>query len=455
MTWVLPQPDEIADRLAAGYETAFQPPVTPAGVDARSPNATFAILTRVQAAGAFDVYLYQQLLAVELFADSAQDELARHGDIWGVPRIAASAALGSVILAGVAGTVVPALQQLTSGNAVVETQAAVTLDSGGPATVAVLATTAGAASSLPAGTGLLPVTPLAGLTGATVAAGGLVGSDEEELEAWRGRILERIRSGPDYGQAGAYERTAMPGSTIIYASGVTDYTGLTVGFKPAVTANLRVRHQLGIDAASSLKNTGTAGDSAATGAITYTPRFATLRSRNNFVQTQMTGANNVTLLGVIATSETSGTSSGSPVMIANFNLGVSGLMLRIISTAGAAQIECRRVYDVAGVPTNGAAILLSLANPAAFNFLWATFEAGVGITIGNKTTGQVRALAADTRAPVLGAAFRVGSDYASYSGFSDQPFAQIHDAILTTTQIDLIYAQEKARLAALSTPITI
>lgn len=212
MPWDLPGPDAIAARMAATLEGSIP------GLDARSPNRLAAILARSQALAAEDLYLYQQYLAGEMFADSATD-VARHGAIWGIARNLATQASGSVTLNGVAGTALPALLALTAPNGLSYlTQSAVTLTGTAVDRVAVLCTKAGSLGNLPAGAALTPATPFAGLAGATVFTGGIIGQDDEALETWRARILRRIRIGPDYGQTGSYVRAALGVPGVAYAA---------------------------------------------------------------------------------------------------------------------------------------------------------------------------------------------------------------------------------------------
>lgn len=211
MPWDLPTPDAIAARMAAALEAAIP------GLDARSPNRMAAILARTQALSAADLWLYQQFLSGEMFADSATD-LARHGAIWGVARNLAGAAAGSVRLLGVTGTVLPGGIVLSAPNGLTyTTQAGLTLAGTTADTVAVLCGVTGTQGNLLAGASLTPATPVAGLAGATVSTGGIVGQDDEALEAWRARILRRIRVGPDYGQAGSYIRAAFAVAGVGYA----------------------------------------------------------------------------------------------------------------------------------------------------------------------------------------------------------------------------------------------
>jgi uncharacterized phage protein gp47/JayE len=211
MPWPLPAPAEIAERLAAGFEASFAPLAGPGGVDARSPQSVLAALARVQAMGAFDLYLHLQRLAQELFPDTATDELARHASVWGVPRRPAAAASGSLSFSGTNGLAVPAGLELALGAARFVTTASGII-AGGTVTLAAQASTTGAAGNLPTGTAVPLVAPLAGLSaqaGIVAAPGFAGGLDEEELDAWRARLLARIRAGVPYGQAGAYSAWAL------------------------------------------------------------------------------------------------------------------------------------------------------------------------------------------------------------------------------------------------------
>lgn len=219
MPWPLPQPTEIAGRLAAGFEQEFAPVAGADGVDARSANATLAVLGRVQAMGAFDLYLFQQRLAQELFPDTASDELARHADIWGIARRAAAPAQGSVTFTGTNGLVLPSGIALKLGAITVLTTAGGTI-AGGTLTVTALADTPGIAGNFPTATSLPLVSPIAGLSSqaAVVASPGFsAGVEQEAEEGWRSRVLARIRAGVPFGQAGGYAAwaSAVPGVAVV------------------------------------------------------------------------------------------------------------------------------------------------------------------------------------------------------------------------------------------------
>ena len=224
MTAAIPTPNEIFARAAAAYEAEYarvynlrNPGAPPAVVDARSPTSLIGIDARVLSLATFDAWTEVSRLALELMPDTARDWLSRHAATWGVPRLAAVAAVGNVVFSGVPATAIPSGLALASPlGATYATTASATIGGGGTVSVPVAADVAGAAGSLPSGTVMRVVVPLGGLTAqrATVDAGGLSGQDEEDLDAWRGRILARIRRRGVAGNAGDYQewaREALPG----------------------------------------------------------------------------------------------------------------------------------------------------------------------------------------------------------------------------------------------------
>jgi uncharacterized phage protein gp47/JayE len=206
MSWIIPQPADIADRASSIFEQIFP------DCDARSTNSLFATTARITGQGVFDAYLYQARLAEELMVDTAIDWLSRHGSIWGVPQAQPAAATGTLLFSAPSGFDVPAGLILTAPSGVlVQTTAAVVAGGGNTASVPVVALVAGSAGNLAAAIVLTMVTPLVGLTAQTASVvadaqgNGLSGGlDLETTDSWRARILARIRNppqggaGPDY-----------------------------------------------------------------------------------------------------------------------------------------------------------------------------------------------------------------------------------------------------------------
>ena len=233
MTWPLPTPVEIAERIAGSIETSLETPDR--RVDARSPNTVLGVLARVVAMAQFDLWLYQRRLADDLMPDTALAEaLERHADVWGVTRLPASAASGTVTFSGTNGTIIPAGTELRApagGTFVTLVSGSI---SGGTASIAVRASEAGAAGNQVAGAVLALVAPVAGVLpqSAVVAAGGIAGgADTEADEALRARLLARIRQRPAGGAGFDYEewaRAALP--DVVHVAVYGNWAGLgTVG----------------------------------------------------------------------------------------------------------------------------------------------------------------------------------------------------------------------------------
>jgi uncharacterized phage protein gp47/JayE len=204
MTWPIPQPGEIAERLAAGIEAGF--PEAP-DLDARAPDTMLGVIARTFGLALFDAHLHQAYLAQQLLPDTATEWLERHADVWGIARIAATQAAGTVTFAGTNGTSIPAGTELRAPSGLIATTLATVVVASGTTSVAVRMAAPGAAGNAVAGVVLALVAPIAGLTpqSATVAIGGLTGGAEAEAdEALRARLLARIRQPPMGGTAADY-----------------------------------------------------------------------------------------------------------------------------------------------------------------------------------------------------------------------------------------------------------
>ncbi len=208
MTWPLPSPAEISSRASGVFEERLSAK-TGETVNARDPNSVTGAAADITGMSAFDLYLYQKRLANELMPDTAEDWLARHAAIWGVPRVPAKYATGVVTFAGDAGTAIPVGLVLTFGSVQWETASAATIPAGStsvPVPVQALAT--GTTGNVAAGTALDISTPLAGLSTqtATVGSDGITGGTAiEAIDTWRARLLKRIRTPGMGGSESDYE----------------------------------------------------------------------------------------------------------------------------------------------------------------------------------------------------------------------------------------------------------
>ena len=228
MPWPIPQPGDIASRVAGVFESDLprvfalkNPAAPPVQVDARSNYSQLAVYGRTVDMAAQDMWFFLGRTVDELMPDTALDWLPRHGAIWSVPQIQAAAAVGNVIFTGPSGLPIPSGVVLSiAGAPPYVTTAAATIASGlTTVSVPVACSVAGSAGSQPAGTVLQVVNPLAGLTAQTavVDSSGLTGEDAETDDQWRARILLAIRNRGSGGNAGDFQRWSrevLPGMLV-------------------------------------------------------------------------------------------------------------------------------------------------------------------------------------------------------------------------------------------------
>lgn len=164
-------------------------------------------LSRIVARIAHGLYAYQDDAVREAFPDTCGIvNLRRWGALFGVAQNLATAAAGDVVFTGTNGTAIPAGTEIAIGGLYYTTDSLVTV-AAGTATVAVTASLAGSASNAEAAaTGSL-TSPIAGIdTTVTVDSGGLIGgTDDEGLEAYRARVLNRMSNPPRGGTVADFE----------------------------------------------------------------------------------------------------------------------------------------------------------------------------------------------------------------------------------------------------------
>lgn len=218
MPWPIPTPDVIASQAASIYEGAL-----PGDPDARSPNSVLGATARVVGMATYGVYLGQAAQAIELWPDTAVENLDRLAGIKGLTRDPATPASFDTALQGILSITVPAGTQATGpNNLVYQTTAAVTLSGSSPVVANWVCTTAGSAGTLAAGASLTLVSPLFYLTSQTttvVADSALTpGEDEESNDSLRARLLLAWRTDAAAGNAAdwaGWVRAALPGASYV------------------------------------------------------------------------------------------------------------------------------------------------------------------------------------------------------------------------------------------------
>jgi uncharacterized phage protein gp47/JayE len=184
--------------LARGYFAARLP-----GADATLRRSNIAVTSDVMAGMVNGVYGYQDYQIRQNFTDTAEgDYLLRKGQMFGMAPTPGTLAAGYATVTGLDTVEVPndvVLFQDAQQNTY-KTTAAVTI-AGGTANVPIIATAGGRTQNLVTGSALQVIFAIAGINpAASVTAPGLTGgSDAEDPEAFRARVLARQAQPPQGG----------------------------------------------------------------------------------------------------------------------------------------------------------------------------------------------------------------------------------------------------------------
>lgn len=190
-------------------------------------RADAQVYARVMGGVAHGLYGFIEWLANQVIYDTAELEyLERWCSIWGVTRIPAAAATGSVTFAAQAGSVIPAgtlLQALDGVQYALTANATITAPT---ATAPIAAVVPAAAGNRVTGQTLTLVSPVVGVQ-PTATAGTLSGgADLETDDALRDRLLTRIQQPPQGGAAYDYIAWALQVAGVTRAWCYPDELGL-------------------------------------------------------------------------------------------------------------------------------------------------------------------------------------------------------------------------------------
>lgn len=202
---------QLIDQGAAEFESRLP------GVLARVRNSVVGVLNRVLAGALSSLYKYAEYLSQQWWPDRAAEEfLPDHGARWGVPRLPAVAATGTVQFSGTNGTVIPLATVVQRSDGATYATTAAGVIAAGIANLAVQAVLLGQAGNTTIAAAVALTTPISGVNTAASALTALAGgADVEAAEAWRTRILARIRKPPQGGSVDDYLAWAygVPGVT--------------------------------------------------------------------------------------------------------------------------------------------------------------------------------------------------------------------------------------------------
>jgi uncharacterized phage protein gp47/JayE len=213
-SFIRPTLEKLIRRAKADISTRLS------GADANLRGSPEEVLAISAAGLTHGLHGHLKWLSRQLLTDLSEDEfLVREANVYGLDRTAAVESAGELTITGTNTTVVPAGTVWVRSDGVEYTQDDEVTISGGQATAQLTAVLGGIDGDCDAGTSLTIATPIAGVTSiATVSGSGLTGgTDEEEIEALRARLLLRKRTPPKGGGPGDYVNWALEVSGVTRA----------------------------------------------------------------------------------------------------------------------------------------------------------------------------------------------------------------------------------------------
>lgn len=174
------------------------------------------VYARVQAAAIHTLYGYIDYLARNLLPDLADEEwLVRHGNIKRCPRKGATKASGFVRWEGIQNAIsIPSDAEIHRDDGQIYTTTAPATSAKGVLRVPVVGKSSGQAGNCEDGIALRLATPVSGLSSTGYADNIRTGTDIEDLDSWRQRIMARWYDTPQGGADGDYVRWAKEVSGI-------------------------------------------------------------------------------------------------------------------------------------------------------------------------------------------------------------------------------------------------
>lgn len=210
MTWQIPTPAQITQRFTASLLTVSFTASDGSSVvlDANAPASVEQALAVGAGLSQAESYRFARDQALEFFVTTATlaGRLTDHAVQRGVPRLLPKVAVGNVTVSCSQPVVFPAGTQMSiDGSVRWETTTEISIGSGQTGALPVQAVTAGASGNVAGGAALTLVSPIAGVTALAVDGNGLAGgTDLEDVESWRARIIDMIRNPPAGGSRADY-----------------------------------------------------------------------------------------------------------------------------------------------------------------------------------------------------------------------------------------------------------
>jgi uncharacterized phage protein gp47/JayE len=227
MPWERPTLREINTRIQSDLAANLD------GIGALLRRSILKVQGKVYAGVAHEEYGAIQNYKDNLLISTADEEwLDKHGTEFGLPRNRGSKSTGSVIATGTTGLIIDKGSRLqsASGNIYIIDDAVVLV--GGTVNVVITAENVGEEYNEDAGTILSFVSPVSGINSTVTVDGNALtnGTDIEEVEAYRTRLLNRKRAAPHGGTDFDYINWALEYGVVTRSWVIEHYQGVgTIG----------------------------------------------------------------------------------------------------------------------------------------------------------------------------------------------------------------------------------
>lgn len=200
----------IVKRIEKGIEARLF------GKHALLRTAVLRILARVFAGAIHGCYGYLEWLKDQLFVTTAEEWylINVHGVIWGIARRSGSFASGTVIFTGTDGIIIPPDTRLQNEDGIEYGTTAIGTITGGMVAIDIQAIETGGNGNFvrpnpPDPIYLQLISPISNVEDQVEINGDITGGEDiEDLEVYRSRILQRIRTTPAGGNTADYDRWA-------------------------------------------------------------------------------------------------------------------------------------------------------------------------------------------------------------------------------------------------------
>ena len=222
-----PTLSEIASRILNDFKNRVE------GASTFLRRSVFKVMAIVYAGAAHLLYEYQQWMFNQFFVTTAETKyLEQLGSEYGIARNAGVKAVGAGTSTGTNGLIVPAGSEIQSSSGNIYTIDSASTVATGTVNLNFTAEAVGDDYNEPAGTSLTFVSPIAGISSTILvdSSGIINGSDKENDDDYRERILERKRQPPHGGAEFDYEVWAKEVSGVTRSWSIPLYNGIgTIG----------------------------------------------------------------------------------------------------------------------------------------------------------------------------------------------------------------------------------